>query len=153
MRNGLAAGPLPPDLSFGAEITSACSMPPTFSPLVAYAIKWNETADLPNAATIVSADGGHGLFQLTASYPPNWDAPYVNALYAITDYLFPAETYWADQAQGDDLVRCIAAEFNAGRAQAIKGHDAGDIDAHTTNHYAARALATYQRLLAGKSPE
>lgn len=152
MRNGIASGPLPAGLPFGEQIAAACSITPTFSPLVAYAIKFNETADLDDAATIISGDGGHGLFQLTSSYPEGWADPYVNALYAIDEFLLPAETYWAHELQGDDLVRAIAAEFNAGRTQAIEGHEKGNLDLYTTNGYAARALATYIKLCAGLTP-
>ena len=152
MRNGIVAGTLDPALPFAAEITWAATQA-DFSPLLAYAIKWNETAALPDAATVVSADGGHGLMQLTSAFPPNWADPYANALYAIDNFLEPAETYWAAELQGEDLVRAIAAEYNAGRSAAIHAHAAGDIDAATTNNYAARALATYLRLCQGEPPE
>jgi len=152
MRNGLAAGPLPAGLLYGPVIQAACEIAPTFSPEVAYAIAENETIigeknGKWDAATVVSADGGHGLFQLTSSYPSDWADPAKNAEYAVEHFLLPAETFWANMGmQGDDLVRCIAAEFNAGRGGALSGHSQGDVDKYTTNHYAARALANYQAL-------
>lgn len=150
MRNGLSAGPIPVVLPFAAEIERACeAVPNGFSPMVAYAIKLNETG-LNDPPTIQSADGGHGLMQLTSSWPTNWQQPYANALWAVEFYLVPAETYWAGQGmQGDDLVRCIAAEFNAGRGGAMDGHRIGNVDAYTTNGYAARALKHYHLLVAG----
>ncbi len=152
MRNGIGAGPLPDGLLYREPITQACAAPPTFSPLVAYAIATIETiggeqAGSWDAATIVSADGGHGLFQLTSSFPSTWEDPLANADYAVVHFLYPAEVFWAEKGfQGDDLVRCIAAEFNAGRGGAEQGHAEGDVDKFTTNHYAARALAHYTAL-------
>jgi hypothetical protein len=155
MRNGIAAGPLPSDLDlpYGHEITQACAVPPSFSPLLAYAIKVNESGE-NDPPDVQSGDGGHGLFQLTSSYPDDWADPYANALYAVQYFLAPAETYWADTMglQGTDLVRAIAAEFNAGRGGAMQGHEEGDVDKFTTNHYAARALAHYEALVAGQAP-
>jgi hypothetical protein len=154
MRNGLSAGPLPAalNLPYAADIERACEQAPTFSPIVAYAIKINETG-YDDPPTIVSDDGGHGLFQLTSSFPSDWQEPYSNAYYACQHFLIPAETYWSGLGyQGDDLVRCIAAEFNAGRGGAMRGHDAGDVDEFTTNHYADRALTNYTALLNGQRP-
>jgi hypothetical protein len=154
MRDGLAAGPLPPTLLYAAPIEAACEIPPSFSPLVAYAIAQNETIDGEkngswDAATVVSADGGHGLFQLTSSYPSDWADPLANATYAVEHFLLPAETFWSNMGmQGNDLVRCIAAEFNAGRQGALDGHAEGDVGKYTTDHYDQRALANYQALLA-----
>lgn len=147
-RNGIVGTPLDLAFPFSQQINAACAAADWF-PYVAYAIKWNETANLPDAATIISDDGGHGLFQLTSSFPSEWQDAYVNALYAIQNFLAPAETYWATTLQGDDLIRAIAAEFNAGRAQAIEGHEKGDLDLYTTNDYAARCLVNYHKLLDG----
>ena len=152
MRNGISAAPLPDGLQYGDEISAAC-LNADFFPALAYAVKWNETAALPDAATIISADGGHGLMQLTAAFPEDWADPYANALYAIETFLRPAETYWAFIEQGEALVRCILAEYNAGRANAIRGHQQGNVDLCTTDNYAARGLATYHRLLNGEPPE
>lgn len=151
MRNGIVATPLDLSLQCAQQINAAC-IAGDFFPYVAFAIKWNETANLPDAATVVSGDGGHGLFQLTSSFPLNWADPYENALYAVDEFLKPAERYWAHELQGDDLVRAIAAEFNAGRTQAIEGHERGNLDLYTTNNYAARALVTFHKLLDGIGP-
>jgi soluble lytic murein transglycosylase-like protein len=137
-------------MPFALQINAACQVENWF-PYVTYAIKWNETAALPDAATVVSADGGRGLMQLTSSFPANWADPYQNVLYAIGHFLAPAETFWKTFEQGDNLIRCIAAEYNAGRAQAIEGHEAGNVDLYTTNNYGQRALDTYLKLLAGEA--
>ena len=108
------------------------------------------TNGLADAATVISDDGGHGLLQLTSSYPANWADPYANVLYAIDNFLRSAETYWSAELQGNNLIRAIAAEYNAGRSQAIAGHEAGNVDLYTTNSYGQRALDMYLRLLAGK---
>ncbi len=152
MRNGISAGPLPQiNLPFGTVVEKA-SDDADFSPLVVYAIKVNESGDGTDPA-VQSDDGGHGLMQLTASFPQNWADPYANVAYAIVNFLIPAENFWAGQGfSGDDLVRAIAAEYNAGRFQALAGHNAGDFDRYTTNAYAARALAHYTALRAGQSP-
>jgi hypothetical protein len=167
MRNGISAGPLPAlSLPFQDEIARACAQGPTFSPLVAYAIKVNETSsgtdpaviqDGGDPTTLLLPDGtqaGLGIFQLTSSFPQDWRDPYANALYAVTTFMLPAEEYWANQGfQGATLVRFIAAEYNAGRAKVIDGHNLfGDVDHYTTNNYALRALVHYETLLSGKTP-
>lgn len=155
MRNGLAAGPLPQGLNLpgAAIIEKACLVPPTASPFLVYAIKVNETGSslVPD---VVSGDGGHGWMQLTSSYPdPGWADPYTNVLYAIQHFILPAEDFWAGKGyQGYDLVRCIAADYNEGEGAAWRDHMAGDVDWHTTNHYADRALAHYRALVGGKLP-
>ena len=146
MRNGIFGTSLDLSIRFAREITAACAATDWF-PYVVAAIQQNETSALPNAATIVSPDGGHGVMQLTATYPENWADPYANILYAIEHFLKPAEAYWCGHVQGEDLVRAIAAEYNAGRGNAILGHKAGNLDLYTTDHYAARALQAYLRLV------
>lgn len=163
MRNGIAGAVVPLSLQYADEINRACVLG-DFSPMVAYAVKWNETAAMPNATTVISGDDGHGLFQITPEdwWTPemvsrwasiDWTNPYSNALFAVDYFLVPAETYWQSIFQGEDLVRAIAAEFNAGRTAAIDGHREGNLDKYTTKGYAARALATYLRLLSGEAPE
>jgi len=171
MRNNLAGGPisLSLQLPFVVEIEDACSAPPTFSPILAYAIKVNETGlsyqpdELQIGAdphTELMPDGsaaGHGPFQLTSSWPTEWKIPYRNALYAIQHFLLPAEEFWARKGfEGDDLVRAIAAEYNSGRGGALAGHQHGDIGKFTTFSggvsYADRALKHYTNLLSGKMP-
>lgn len=155
-RNGIDGGTLSPDLPYAAPVLSACGVA-DFFPSLAYAIFWRETisgevAGMWTAATVVSPDGGHGLGQLTSlPIPPKWQDPYANALWAIDNFLKPAESFWKTFEQGDDLVRCIAAEYNAGRGQAIKGHEEGNVDAYTTDNYAAAVLGFYTSIVnAGK---
>lgn len=147
MRNGITSGVVA-NVPF-ASLINAVSETADFSAFVISAIQHNETDGMADAVTVISPDGGHGVMQLTSQVPPNWDDPYANILYAVDNYLEPAETYWAPIVQGDDLVRCIAAEYNAGRGGAIKGHEEGDVDLYTTDHYAARCLATYLSLKGG----
>ena len=157
MKDGIVSGTLPQDYLYAAPISYAATSHLT-SVFLAYAIALNETiegekAGLWNAATVVSPDGGHGLFQLTSLIPYNWNDPLTNASWACEDYIVPAWAYWANapyHLQGDDLVRAIAAEFNAGRGNAINGHREGDVGKYTTfsdgKSYADRALAHYQAL-------
>ncbi|MGB8265190.1 MAG: hypothetical protein WCE44_02590 [Candidatus Velthaea sp.] len=173
MRNGISAGPLPQIwLPFAAEISQACvdatfGAVRTFSPLVAYAVKVNETGSSTDPAeiqggadpnTLLMPDGsnaGRGIFQLTSSWPPNWQKPYANALYALENpgFLMEAEQYWVQQGYvGEALVKLIAASFNAGIGGAQVGHDQGNCDLNTTDNYGARAVAHYQALFAGRSP-
>jgi hypothetical protein len=149
VRNGIVGTPLDLAARFAQPINAACAAANWF-PYVVAAIQHNETNGLANAATVISDDGGHGVMQLTSSYPPNWAEPYANVLYAIDNFLQSAETYWARELQGNDLIRAIAAEYNAGRSQAIAGHEAGNVDLYTTNDYGQRALGTYLKLLAGE---
>ena len=157
MRNGIVAGALAPSLRYVDPITQACTTANWF-PSVAYAIFWRETISgevaglWPSAADVISSDGGHGLGQLTESYPPDWADPYANALYAIDHFLKGAEVYWAFDVQGEDLVRCIAAEYNAGRARTIEAHDKGNVDLATTDGYAAAVLGFYRSILATGKP-
>lgn len=139
------SGVLPPNVPFAAEINRA-SNAASFSAFVISAIQHNETDALPDAATIISQDGGRGVMQLTSGYPPDWTDAYTNILYAATMFLWPAEEFWAISEQGEDLVRCIAAEYNAGRGNALAGHESGDVDTFTTNNYGTRALAYYKGL-------
>ena len=176
MRNGLAAGPLPADLDYGPSIQAACSAAADggFSPEVAYAIALNETIhgehirEWASAASVIGKTypRGWGLFQITpepewwsqamqAEWTAlNWADPQQNAAFAIKWFLRPAEDYWASQGlQGGPLVRCIAAEFNAGRPAVIAAHAHGDVDLATyDHHYATDALSYYLTLLGGKKP-
>jgi hypothetical protein len=172
VRHQLRGAPLPANLKlpFTAEIERACEVAPTFSPLVAMAIKWCETGSSTDPArlqggadptTLLMPDGsnaGRGIFQLTSSFPANWRDPYENALYAVEHFLLPAESFWANQygLQGEALVRAIGAEYNAGRLGAQQGHDLADIGLFTTFldglSYADRCLLHYQNLEKGAMP-
>ncbi len=156
MHGNLSGRSLSTKLRYGVEIESACLA--VMSPPLAYAIAMHESIqgelnDKWTAATVVSDDGGHGLFQLTSSYPDDWIDPGANARYAVAHFLEPAYEFWTTyyHLEGDDLVRAIAAEFNAGRSAALAGHHAGNIDLYTTDHYAEAVLAIYSRLV--ESPE
>jgi len=144
-----------------AGYTNRAANSRNFSPPLLYAVAYRETIHgelvglWPSALTVVSGDGGHGLFQLTSSYPAAWEDPLINALYAIDVFLKPAIDYWhgLQNYSGDDLVRLVAATFNAGLGGAEKGHAAGDVDKYTTDHYAAAVLTYYHNLVEKGTPE
>ncbi len=159
MLYGMSGGPLPANLPYAQDVIAACGS--NFPPLVAYSVAARETimgqlAGEWNAATVVSGDGGHGLFQLTSSFPSNWQDPQANARYAMENWLVPDMNWWRSQIpglQGDDLIRCIAASFNAGRGGAWRGHQEGSIDLYTTDNYGSGVLSIYKSLfLTGKFP-
>jgi hypothetical protein len=113
----------------------------------------------PDAATVVSGDGGRGLCQLTSSFPDDWTNPAVNATYALDAFLLGAVQYWNVHVglTGTDLLRAIAAEFNAGRSGAEQGHVEGDVGNHTTHDangvsYPDNVLAHYTKLIVGEQP-
>jgi hypothetical protein len=154
MRDGISGDPVPESYPYSSATNTAANGH-DFFPMVAYAIFWQESiggevAGNWIASTVVSPDGGHGLGQLTSSWPENWENPYANADYAVVHFMLPAYQYWRNSLQGPDLVRAIAASYNAGLGNAIAGHARGDLDKYTTDNYAARALVSYQRLLNGE---
>jgi hypothetical protein len=156
---GLSGAPVPSTLPYAGYINRACDVE-NFPPAFAYAIAWRETisgegSSQWTAATVVSSDGGHGLYQLTASYPDDWQDPRANCEYAIDEFLRPAVSYWhgLEGYSGDDLVRLVAATFNAGLGNARAGHGAGNVDLYTTQNYAAGVLAIYKALIATGKPE
>jgi hypothetical protein len=151
MRNGIAGTALDLAYSYALPINESCRQNDWY-PYLVKAIQWNETNGRPDALTVISDDGGHGLMQLTSSVPVSWESAFVNVSYAITEFLKPAETYWVNSGlQGDYLIRAIGAEYNAGRTQAIDGHEEGNVDKYTTGgDYGARALASYHKILAGQ---
>ena len=158
MRWGVSGKPIPSGLPYEEQIKDACFVY-SFPPCLAYAIASVETiggevAGSWNAATVISADGGHGLFQLTSYVPPGWDDPATNASCAVLDWLVPDATraFQELRLSGDNLVRAVAASFNAGWYGMMSGHRLNDVDRFTTNHYAARVLANYHKLVAGQSP-
>ncbi|MGD0053355.1 MAG: hypothetical protein ABSD03_16240 [Vulcanimicrobiaceae bacterium] len=180
MRNGIVAGTLPAGLHYSAQIQAAADQR-NFSAELLYAIGWVEIIATEisgwiaevypgmTAATLISTKSpppGYGAFQETPEtsgneLPANWQDVTVAALFAIDHHLAEAWTFWATQGlEGDDLVRAIAAEFNAGRGGAERGHAAGDIGLDTTHEvvngvstsYSDRVLAAYTSLVAGKEP-
>jgi hypothetical protein len=148
----VSGAPLPAGLPYGEQITAAAKAL-DFPPALAYAIKICETGrdDPPD---ICSGDGGHGLFQLTSYVPAGWDDPQTCAHYAILDWLLPdaLRIFRELELAGDDLVRAVAAAFNAGWGGMLRGHLAGDVDRYTTNRYGERALSHYRALAAGRNP-
>jgi hypothetical protein len=160
MKYGVSGAPLPDGLDYGEAVRAAASAS-DFAPCWLYAHAWQETIKIDgmDAAGALSGDGGHGLLQLTASYPSNWDDPQANASYAITNFLEPAIAYWngVRGIDGDALVKCVAAEYNAGRTNAIKGYEAGDVGKYTTHtagvSYSDLVLRYYRQLSAGQSPK
>jgi hypothetical protein len=176
MRNGIAAGTLPAGLRYGAQIQSVADERDFSAPLL-YAVPWIETIATEvsgwlasvypgeTAATVEtfkSPPPGYGLYQETPAasglmLPANWTDPAIAAGFALDRHLAPAWTFWAAQGlSGEELVRAIAAEFNAGRAGAERGHAEGDVGKYTTHSggvsYSDRVLAAYVALAAGKAP-
>jgi hypothetical protein len=166
-RDGVSGAPVPASFPFASNFDNLGGKY-NVSPNLCAAIKYNETGLGTNPAVLeygCTSSGyfpngdpcGHGLMQLTSSWPPNWQDADTNIGYAITNFIIPAWEYWGPGGghggyTGDDLVRLIAASYNAGIGGAQKGHDQGNCDLYTTNNYAARALKAYQQLCAGQIP-
>lgn len=152
MRNGINGDPLPSDFPYAGTINTLC-VEFTCSPALVGAIKMNETGlgqgDTTN--NVVSSDGGHGIMQLTSSYPLDWNVPASNITWAIRQFILQAWTAFAKMGEeGDDLVRCIAAAYNEGLGTAIEAHDVyGNVDEWDTDQYGARALAHYHAIIGG----
>ena len=145
---GLSGAPCDPSKPYADAIEAAAEYT-GFPPKWLYAIAWQETivlqvAGVWNAATIVSGDGGHGLFQLTSSYPVNWQDPYTNAVYAVEGdpmFLRGAAKYWFGRGyRGRELVKLASATFNAGLKNVLAGHADGDADEWDTNKYGQRIV-------------
>jgi hypothetical protein len=154
---GISGAPIPMELPFSQEVTNAASvrqMPPCFI----YAFAWRETIREYGAGSAGKMsdnnDGGHGLFQLTESYPDNWADPTMNALYAIDYFIKPALDYWhgLENFCGDTLVLLVAATFNEGLGKARQYHAQGDVDAGTTDEYGHGVLGYYKNMIAGRHP-
>ena len=151
MRDGISGVPLPDGFPY-KDIIDTVGVANNVSPCLIGAIKVNESG-LADPPDVQSADGGHGLMQLTSSWPSDWADPQANFTYAVAHFITPAWQYWADQGLvGENLVRAIAATYNAGLGNAIAGHRNGNVDELTTNNYGARALANYQALIGGTIP-
>lgn len=156
---GISGAPVPAAREY-ARLFNDVGILRAFPPLVICAVRLNETAegfppdglqDGADPATGLMPNGsnaGHGIMQLTSSWPADWADPGASIDYATTKFLIPARDYWAPTLQGDDLVRAIAASYNAGIGGAQLGHDRGDVDLCTTDRYGARALAHYLQLAA-----
>jgi len=153
MRNGVSGAPLPVGFPY-KTIIDLIGMSSNFSPCLIGAVKMNETGlgQGPTSEQDVSGDGGHGLMQLTSSWPSDWKDPQANISYAVEHFLIPAFNAWKGTLQGDDLVRAIAATYNAGLGNAEAGHAEGDVGKFTTNHYDQRCLVKYKALVGGTIP-
>jgi hypothetical protein len=157
MEHGIEAGTIPNHLPYAIDIQAGCEEH-NFSPALTYAVAWRETirGELNGswcAATVLSGDGGHGLFQLTSSWPENnWQDPKANTSFAITKFLIPSMNWFLDQGlTGEALIRCIAASFNAGIGGAWNAHLEGNVDLVTTgNDYAADVFQIYTAIIEGK---
>ena len=153
MLYGISGAPIPGGLPYASQIASACATR-NFPPCLAYAIAWRETITIegtslcPNAATFIASDGGHGLCQLTASFPDDWMNPIANAGYAIDNFLVLALNYWhgLHGYSGDTLMLLVAATYNEGLGAAEKYHASGDVDAGTTDEYGHGVLQKYREL-------
>jgi len=156
MIHGIDSGKIPTQLIY-AEIIQKAADDANVSALLCYAIANRETlrgqrAGSWDAASVVSADGGHGLFQLTSSWPSDWADPSANTAYAIAHFIKPAMDWLVEQGlEGDALIKGIAASFNAGLGAAWNAHvSQNDFDACTTgNDYASDVLANYLALHSG----
>lgn len=168
MRNGISGASVPLDLIYAGDINTA-TLKVSFFPLVAYAIALVETIEGElagewEAATVISSDGGHGLCQPTPAtwWTPemnfdwraiDWRKPCANAEFSIKWFMVPAEQFWAVHygMQGDSLIRCLCAEYNAGRTCAIEGHNDGDVGRYTTHErgvsYSDHVLKNYHALI------
>lgn len=169
MRNGISGASVPLDLVYAGDVNAA-TLAISFSPLLTYAIAEVETIEGQlrgewNAATVVSGDGGHGVMQITPEdwwstemraewASTNWQVPHDNITFALKWFLTDAEKFWSEYQgqQGIALVRCISAEYNAGRSNALKGHASGDVGLYTFHEnglsYPDHTALNYNALLA-----
>lgn len=155
MRYGIVAGTIPGHLPYASIVQTAAEQE-NFSAALPYAVAWRETIRGErngkwNAASVISGDGGRGLFQLTSSYPDDWERPDRNCHYALEHFLKPARDFFvAEGLLGEALIRCIAASFNAGIETAWEAHLAGDVDRCTTGcDYAADVFHVYSAIISG----
>ena len=153
---GLSGAPVNPTLPYAGFANRAC-VDMDFPPPFAYAIAFRETLCLVptiDPVTVVSGDGGHGIMQLTSSWPENWADPLANFTYAIRYFLLPAVQYWhgLQGYAGPVLVKLVAATYNEGLGAAIRYHNQGDVDLGTTNDYGAGVLAIYNNLVSKGTP-
>jgi hypothetical protein len=154
IRNGISGAPVPTSLPYSNNINDA-AIQTDFSPIFLYSICWHESIQgevdgfWDDASTVISNDGGHGLAQLTSSYPTDWADPTANAQYAVTNFLLPDMAVWTEQfgVTGDILIKCVAASYNAGLAGAEEGHSQNDVDLYTTDEYGQAVLNIYYDIL------
>jgi hypothetical protein len=150
---GISGAPVPDTFPFAAIFNAERTVPP----LLVASIAWRETLctmSANDAQVCVSGDGGHGIMQLTASFPYDWTQPEMNIGYAVDTFLEPALQHWHGlyQEVGDRLVKLVAATYNEGLGAAVKYHAQGDVDLGTTNDYGAGVLAIYTSLRDNRTP-
>jgi hypothetical protein len=157
---GLSGAPIPSWLPYAKEINEAC-VELDAPPCAMYAIAWRETLSVADwimhvygktAAEFISSDGGHGVFQLTASVPDDWADAYANAKYAIAQFYDPAVKYWlAAGYTGDTLFRLAADCFNEGLGNEELAHLEGNADKYTTgSDYGEDCVIIYENLINGR---
>jgi len=160
MRYGIAAPPVPAAFPFASEFNTVGQFTGV-SPVLLAAHAYVETlCVLPadEARTYLSYDSGHGLMQLTSSFPSLWQDAATNIGYAANQFIIPALEQWYHDYQytGDTLVRCEAATYNAGLSAALRGHFQGNVGMYTTTSdgvtYDVRVLNAYKTLAAGALP-
>lgn len=157
MQNGISGKGLPEGFPYKAIIETLC-VKHNFFPCVVGAIKINETGlgQGPTTENDVSGDGGHGIMQLTSYVPPDWQNPTVNIECAITKFLLPDYAVWTSppySLSGEELVKALAASYNAGFDNALAGHKQGNVDLYTTHNYGQRALSNEIALTQGTIPQ
>jgi hypothetical protein len=176
-RWGISGAALPEGFPFALEIANVCAAK-DFPPCLVGAMKANETgasADpkimqigtWPGSDYLTNAAGngpdptqnaGHGPYQLTYSWPSNWDDPTASTAYAIDNFLQPAVDFWvANKFGGDNLVKAVLASYNAGTNTVwgyhVKYNDLDGVAPNcTTDKYGARGLTAYTALVSGKLP-
>lgn len=165
---GISGAPIPnrnPSLPYAGIIQTVAEQK-NFPPCLAYAIAWRETISVEvsgwleltygkniSARNVISPDEGHGVFQLTSSWPLEWDDPFTNTAYAISHFMQPALHYFAGRTfKGDLLVQLVADAFNEGTARVDSFLARGlSPDIGTTNgNYGATVRAHYRALIDGK---
>jgi hypothetical protein len=167
MKWGLSGAPVPANLPYAAAVNKA-AFDTQASPCALYAIFWRETISSERsgwlvqaygpgttAANVISGDGGHGLGQLTDSFPPEWADPYTNACYAANKFYDPYLLKWLNRGYtGTTLLKLASDDYNAGDSAVEAAHESGSADAATTGgNYGTDVVTIYLNLLAGRDPD
>lgn len=158
MKYGIVGSPVPEHYKYSDEVNRAVLVR-DISPLFAYSIFWRESIrgevvlGIWDAATVVSADGGHGLGQITPpnTIPPAWRDPFTNAVCSL-ELLNEAIEFWVLRGLwAESLIKVASAEYNAGRRAAARGHEEGDADEYTTGKdYGSYVVLCYTKLVNGE---
>lgn len=156
------AGKLVPARHEYAESVNELSAAANVPPCLVYAIRLNETSEgdpptvledgaNPDTGLLPNGDNaGHGIMQLTSSWPSDWANPSSNIEYAIAHFIKPdLEQAVIDTGlQGDGLIRFVGAAYNSGYGAALRNHNLGDVDLGDTNRYGDRVLKHFNDLIA-----